>query len=129
GNQLDSVELKETLAAMETLSPEMQEVLRVVGMEGNQYEEAALILKTPVGTVKSRVCRARRTLKERLEAVPGQKSRRTIQAPPESAVIIPFPQPEVRYRNPLDFLRAAGFDLTPAGGRTFAGFRVNAYAL
>jgi len=59
--------LTEELSA---LAPEMREVLLLVAVEQLSYEEAATMLAIPVGTVRSRVSRARATLKERMgEAV------------------------------------------------------------
>ena len=58
--------LTEELSA---LAPEMREVLLLVAVEQLSYEEAATLLAIPVGTVRSRVSRARATLKERMGAV------------------------------------------------------------
>ena len=44
-----------------------REALILVGVGGFSYEEAAQISSVAVGTIKSRVCRARATLEERLE--------------------------------------------------------------
>lgn len=48
------------------LPSEMREVLLLVALEETSYEEAALMLAIPVGTVRSRVARARARLRERL---------------------------------------------------------------
>lgn len=48
--------------AMRALSPEDREALSAVTLFGMNYAEAADALNVPVGTVKSRVFRARRTL-------------------------------------------------------------------
>jgi RNA polymerase sigma-70 factor (ECF subfamily) len=45
-----------------TLSPERREALLLVGAGGLSYEEAAAICGCAVGTIKSRVGRARATL-------------------------------------------------------------------
>ena len=50
------------------LAPEMREVLLLVAVHELSYEEAATMLAIPVGTVRSRVSRARATLKERMGA-------------------------------------------------------------
>ena len=50
------------------LSEEHREILLLVGIEGLTYEEAALVLDVPVGTVRSRLSRARKTLNELLES-------------------------------------------------------------
>jgi RNA polymerase sigma-70 factor, ECF subfamily len=48
------------------LSVEHREAVLLIGAEGLSYEEAALICGVAVGTVKSRVNRARRRLAELL---------------------------------------------------------------
>ena len=54
---------------LSALAPEMREVLLLVAVEQLSYEEAASLLAIPVGTVRSRVSRARATLKERMGEV------------------------------------------------------------
>jgi len=53
--------------AFETLSFEHREVLHLVAVEGLRYEEAAEVLDLPVGTVRSRLSRARTALRVRLD--------------------------------------------------------------
>ena len=48
------------------LPVEARESLMLVGLEELSYEEAALVLGEPVGSVKSRVSRSRRQLRERM---------------------------------------------------------------
>lgn len=48
------------------LPVEMREVLMLVGVEELSYQEAAVLLSIPVGTVRSRVSRARSALRVRL---------------------------------------------------------------
>lgn len=55
------------LEELEKLSPEHRRVVEVVGIYGYKYEEAAVILGVNVGTVKSRLNRAREILREKLE--------------------------------------------------------------
>lgn len=52
--------------ALEELAPEMREVLWLVAMDELSYEEAASMLSIPIGTVRSRVSRARSALRRRL---------------------------------------------------------------
>jgi RNA polymerase sigma-70 factor (ECF subfamily) len=53
-------------ATMATLPEEQREVLAAVCVEGLSYQEAAAMLEVPVGTVMSRLHRARRALALRL---------------------------------------------------------------
>ncbi len=57
--QEDVVALKRLYAVMATLPASQREALLLVGAEGLTYEEAAIRLQCQVGTVKSRVSRAR----------------------------------------------------------------------
>lgn len=63
GAHLDFEDLRR---ALDHLSPKLREVLLLVGAEGLPYEEAARICGCSVGTVKSRVHRARERLAELL---------------------------------------------------------------
>jgi RNA polymerase sigma-70 factor (ECF subfamily) len=62
------VALDELRQGLTMLSPEQREALILVGAGGFAYEEAAEICGCAVGTVKSRVSRARRTLQAILES-------------------------------------------------------------
>jgi RNA polymerase sigma-70 factor (ECF subfamily) len=53
--------------ALLTLPPERREALLLVGAGGFSYEEAAAICQCAVGTIKSRVGRARATLSGMIE--------------------------------------------------------------
>jgi RNA polymerase sigma-70 factor (ECF subfamily) len=61
------VALDELRMALNTLPEEQREALILVGAGGFAYEEAAEICQCAVGTVKSRVSRARRALQATLE--------------------------------------------------------------
>lgn len=50
------------------LMPEMREVLLLVALDDISYEDAAALLSVPIGTVRSRVSRARSHLRRRLAA-------------------------------------------------------------
>ncbi|MFD0669028.1 RNA polymerase sigma factor [Ramlibacter sp. MAHUQ-53] len=52
--------------ALEELPSEMRDVLLLVALDELSYEEAAVMLSIPVGTVRSRVSRARASLRKRL---------------------------------------------------------------
>ena len=57
--QLGHLEMKEFLYALQMLPEDQREALVLIGASGFSYKEAAAILGTRVGTVKSRVSRAR----------------------------------------------------------------------
>ena len=61
------VALDELRLGLAMLPPEQREALILVGAGGFAYEEAAVICDCAVGTVKSRVSRARRALQALLE--------------------------------------------------------------
>lgn len=58
-------------AAIDQLSPESRVILLLWGVEGFKYREIAEILELPIGTVMSRLHRARRVLAEALADVMG----------------------------------------------------------
>jgi len=62
-----AAELSDTARALSSLSDEQREALILVGAGGFSYEAAAQICNCAVGTVKSRVARARKTLISILE--------------------------------------------------------------
>lgn len=64
--------LNAALAALATLPPEQRATLTLVALEGLSYREAADILETPIGTVMSRVARARATLVAKLEGAASE---------------------------------------------------------
>ncbi|KAA2233154.1 sigma-70 family RNA polymerase sigma factor [Salinarimonas soli] len=64
---LDLADLRRALAE---LSVELREAILLVGAEGLSYQEAAEIMGCPLGTAKSRVCRARAHLAAILGVVP-----------------------------------------------------------
>jgi RNA polymerase sigma-70 factor (ECF subfamily) len=59
-------------AALETLSPEFREALVLRELEGLSYKEIAEVAEVPVGTVMSRLARARRQLQGALNQKGGQ---------------------------------------------------------
>jgi RNA polymerase sigma-70 factor, ECF subfamily len=71
-NQEAHINLLEVRDAYLRLSDEHREVLLLVAIEGLRYEEAATVLKLPLGTVRSRLSRARQALRDALqEAAPN----------------------------------------------------------
>ncbi len=65
--QYGCVELSEFRAALAQMKPHEREVLILVGASGYTYEETAVVLDCPVGTVKSRLNRARTNLAKLLD--------------------------------------------------------------
>jgi RNA polymerase sigma-70 factor, ECF subfamily len=61
--QAERVHLGRTMAALMTLPEEQREVLVLVALEGLSYRDAAEILGVPVGTLMSRLGRAREALR------------------------------------------------------------------
>jgi RNA polymerase sigma-70 factor (ECF subfamily) len=60
------IEFSELREALQKLSPDQREALILIGASGFSYEEAAKICGCAVGTIKSRVNRARIRLAELL---------------------------------------------------------------
>ncbi|TVR97464.1 MAG: sigma-70 family RNA polymerase sigma factor [Rhodospirillales bacterium] len=57
--------------AFNQLSEEHREVLLLVAVEGLEYEEASRVLDVPIGTVRSRLSRARSALRDILQPSSG----------------------------------------------------------
>jgi RNA polymerase sigma-70 factor, ECF subfamily len=70
--QAESNELLDTVrACLEALPGHYRLVAQLVDMEGLSYEEAAAALNVPKGTIKSRLARARNTLRRSLQRYPN----------------------------------------------------------
>jgi RNA polymerase sigma-70 factor (ECF subfamily) len=63
------MEFKQVEEAMEDLSPDHREILVMVCVKGMSYTEVSEVLQIPVGTVRSRLSRARENLQEILGSV------------------------------------------------------------
>jgi len=63
GNQVDRVELLEVVEQMGRLTADQREVLLLAAVEEMRYEEIAALLAVPIGTVMSRLSRARDKLR------------------------------------------------------------------
>ena len=63
---LERLELERANDAMAMLPEEQRSVLLLVAVEGRSYAEVAEVLEIPIGTVMSRVARARRSLADKL---------------------------------------------------------------
>lgn len=64
GTPFERAALAETARAMERLSPDQREALLLVAVEGFDYAEAAKVLDIPIGTLMSRLGRARAALRQ-----------------------------------------------------------------
>ncbi|WEX85948.1 RNA polymerase sigma factor [Sinorhizobium garamanticum] len=65
--QYGSLDLQDFRRALEQLPPDQREAIILVGASGFSYEEAAKICGCALGTIKSRVNRARQRLQEILQ--------------------------------------------------------------
>jgi RNA polymerase sigma factor (sigma-70 family) len=59
-------------AALEQLTPQLREILLLSDVEEIKYKDIALILDVPIGTVMSRISRARTTLRQLLQSQLGE---------------------------------------------------------
>jgi RNA polymerase sigma-70 factor (ECF subfamily) len=71
GNQLERVELMQVLQQVGRLPAEQREVLLLAAVEELRYEEIAAVLAIPVGTVMSRLSRARERLRRMAVETPA----------------------------------------------------------
>ncbi|SMF71172.1 RNA polymerase sigma-70 factor, ECF subfamily [Xaviernesmea oryzae] len=62
----DPLERNRLVQALETLPKEARAILMLVVVEGYAYQEVANMLEIPVGTVMSRLSRARQALREKM---------------------------------------------------------------
>lgn len=69
-DQESPLHLGDMESALQKLAPERREAVLLVGASGFSYEEAAEIAGCPIGTMKSRVARARGDLTRMLDAEP-----------------------------------------------------------
>jgi RNA polymerase sigma-70 factor, ECF subfamily len=76
--QTDMLEIRDLDAALSRLPEEQREVLLLVGLEQLTYGETAKVLGIPIGTVMSRLFRARERLRRVLTGQAGAASLRVI---------------------------------------------------
>jgi RNA polymerase sigma-70 factor (ECF subfamily) len=69
-SQQGHLDMQDFRRALNLLPPDQREALILVGAAGFSYEEAASISQCPIGTIKSRVNRARSKLTELLGVTP-----------------------------------------------------------
>ena len=72
----DAIALRDLSNALSQLSPDLREVLFLVGVEQLSYQEVAQLLGTPIGTVMSRLSRGRERLRLLLAGEPAPVLRR-----------------------------------------------------
>jgi RNA polymerase sigma-70 factor (ECF subfamily) len=65
--------LEEVRRAVDRLPPDQRAALLLVTVEGLSYKEAAEIVRVPVGTIMSRLARARVALQVQLESGSGMR--------------------------------------------------------
>ena len=58
---------EEVYQALHSLPEEFREVIQLCDIEGFTYEEIANMVESPIGTVRSRLYRGRKLLREQLE--------------------------------------------------------------
>ena len=68
--ETDTLVLRDLDAAIRRLPPDQREVLLLVALEEMSYDEAAGALGVPIGTVMSRLARAREKLRAMLSGLP-----------------------------------------------------------
>jgi RNA polymerase sigma-70 factor (ECF subfamily) len=69
-----AVEFANVATVFWSLSAPHREILMLIGVNGLNYEEAADVLGCPIGTVRSRLSRARAELQKKLNAADGDES-------------------------------------------------------
>lgn len=65
--QMARLEFRDLVSALDAIGEEFREVLVLVTVEGLSYREVSEVLDVPVGTVTSRLSRARRMLRDFME--------------------------------------------------------------
>lgn len=74
--QEERVELREMMRAVDDLPEDQRKVLMLVALEGLKYDEVADMLGVPIGTVMSRLSRAREAVRAKLASGGGIALRR-----------------------------------------------------
>lgn len=76
GEQMQALSVRDLGRALQALPEEQRAVILLVGLEQFGYAEAARILGVPVGTIMSRLSRARERLRQLLEGEPVTRLKR-----------------------------------------------------
>ena len=88
-NQTARLELHDLERCLAGLPEEQRSVLLLIGLEGMGYAEAAGVVRSPVGTVRSRVARGRESLRKATGFFPGRHARDKVQIIPEPRQVTP----------------------------------------
>ena len=64
-----SLAIRDVEKSLDKISPEQRQIILLVGLEGQTYEEAAMLVGVPTGTVRSRLSWARAVLRRHIEGV------------------------------------------------------------
>jgi RNA polymerase sigma-70 factor (ECF subfamily) len=75
-NALAALELRDVERAINRLPEDQRAVVLLIGLEGMRYDRVAAILNVPVGTVRSRLARARAELRRLMDAGDAVRSQR-----------------------------------------------------
>ncbi len=73
GLQLSNLAMRDLALAMARLPADQRETVVLVAVEGLAYQEVAQIMQVPIGTVRSRLSRARDRLRHLMEGVEQQE--------------------------------------------------------
>jgi len=68
------LELRDLERAIAQLPEEQRSVILLVGLEGMHYEEVAVVLDVPVGTIRSRLSRGREALRRLTGSIPDDRA-------------------------------------------------------
>jgi len=69
------LELRDLERAIGKLPDSQRSVILLVGLEGMRYEEVAAVLDVPVGTIRSRLSRARESLRRLTDSLSEQETK------------------------------------------------------
>ncbi len=75
-SQDSTVGVRDVLAGLDLLPEEQRSVLLLIAVEDLSYEETAQVLQVPIGTVMSRLSRARERMRRYLDTGRGSVVRR-----------------------------------------------------
>ena len=78
GNPVSSMDLRDIERALAKLPAEQREVLLLVGLEEMSYEQVSRALGVPMGTVMSRLSRAREKLRRYLDGEPERANLKVV---------------------------------------------------